>query len=495
MKFQLLAFTVFSLAISAGQAADRPNVLLIVADDQGFADFGFMGLRDDVKTPHLDQLAKEGTVLTQAYATSAICSPARMGLTTGRYQARFGAYHYGGARALTSAEAEKTLPARLQKAGYRTAHFGKHHFVGSATKTPGQIGFPLQLGYDRFFGSVGGRIHYLHHSDALREDYGHPFAILQMALGTMWDNDRAVDDWEGFTTDDWTDRAIEFIDQETEDPFFILLAYNAVHNFAWQLPEAELKKRNLPTFEDLKLPATMSKKEAGAAYMEWYARPHRREMPEGRGWYLAQLELMDSAIGRLSDHLEKSGISDNTIIIYTIDNGGCTPDWAENGPLAGGKYHLLEGGTRTLTIVKYPGRVANAYINDSLVFSALDIAPTLLQWCGVPYEENAFDGISQVKSLSEKDSGFDSERVLHWDLGFQWSVRSGKWKLMKTIDEKASQRISNTEQIDIRSGIHLYNLEDDPGETRNLADQSPEIVERLTRLHVDWRAEVGSKAE
>lgn len=372
----LLAF------VQTSTAAKRPNILLIVADDQGYADFGFRGLRNDIDTPVLDRIASEGTTLTQAYATSAICSPSRMGLTSGLHQARFGAFHYGGGRGMNEVEVTKTLPARLQRAGYRTAHIGKHHFVGNRGSQPDQHAFPLGLGYDRFFGSVGGRIHYLYHSEAKREEYSP-----RMSMETMWDNDQALENWEGFTTDDWTDQAIDFIAEPSEKPFFVQMAYNAVHNFAWQLPPEELEKRGLPTLEDLKVPQGLSKAEAAEAYNEWYDGVHRHTMPEGRGWYIAQLD-----------------------------------------------------------------------------------------------------------ALSGKKTKPNSDRILHWDLGFQWSLRSGKWKLLVTEDNEKAANLEKKEALYVAKGVHLYNLVEDPSETQNVAAQYPEIVQQLQRQHDEWRTEVDAVA-
>jgi arylsulfatase A-like enzyme len=489
IKKSILIFGLLVIA-QVSAAVKRPNILLIVADDQGYADFGFRGIRDDINTPVLDRISREGTTLTQAYATSAICSPSRMGLTSGLHQARFGAFHYGGGRGMNEVEVTKTLPARLQQAGYRTAHIGKHHFVGNRGSQPDQHAFPLGLGYDRFFGSVGGRIHYLYHSEAKRTEYSP-----RMAMETMWDNDQALKDWEGFTTDDWTDQAIDFIAEPSEKPFFVQMAYNAVHNFAWQLPGEELEKRGLATLEDLKVPQGLSKAEAAEAYTKWYDGVHRHTMPEGRGWYIAQLELMDAAIGRILDHLKHNSLEEDTIVIYTVDNGGCTSDWAENGPLEGSKYHLFEGGTRTMTLVRYPNQVTAGKVNDDLIFSHLDIAPTLLDWCGVSYEKNAFDGVTQTDALIGKKTKSNSDRILHWDLGFQWSLRSGKWKLLVTEDDEKAANLAKKEALYVAKGVHLYNLVEDPGETQNLATQYPEIVQQLQRLHNEWRAEVDADAK
>ena len=370
--------------VQTSTAAKRPNIILIVADDQGYADFGFRGLRNDIETHVLDRIASEGTTLTQAYATSAICSPSRMGLTSGLHQARFGAFHYGGGRGMNEVEVTKTLPARLQRAGYRTAHIGKHHFVGNRGSQPDQHAFPLGLGYDRFFGSVGGRIHYLYHSEAKREEYSP-----RMSMETMWDNDQALENWEGFTTDDWTDQAIDFIAEPSEKPFFVQMAYNAVHNFAWQLPPEELEKRGLPTLEDLKLPKGLSKAEAAEAeaYNEWYDGVHRHTMPEGRGWYIAQLD-----------------------------------------------------------------------------------------------------------ALNGKKTKPNSDRILHWDLGFQWSLRSGKWKILVTEDNEKAANLEKKEALYVAKGVHLYNLVEDPSETQNVAAQYPEIVQQLQRQHDEWRTEVDAVA-
>jgi len=477
-------------ALVTGYGDDRPNILLIVSDDQGYVDFGFRGMPSDVNTPVLDRLASESTVLTQAYATSAICSPSRMGLTSGRYQARFGAFHYGGGRGMNKEEVTRTLPARLQQAGYRTALIGKHHFVGNQSSQPDHHTFPLGLGYDRFFGATGGRIHYLYHSESKRKAFSD-----RMAMGPMWDNNRIVPEWEGFTTDDWTDEAIDFIGDDSDRPFFLQMSYNAVHNFAWQLPSEELEKRGLPFFKDLVIPEGMSKTNGQELYYQWYDTVHRHTLPEGRGWYLAQLELMDAAVGRILDHLKQNSMEENTIVIYTVDNGGCTSDWAENGPLQGSKYHLFEGGTRTPTLIRYPNRVPGGRVNEDLIFSHMDIAPTLHDWCGIPYAEESFDGVSQAATLSGKDTQSHRNRTLHWDLGFQWSVRSGDWKLIVTEDEERADRLAKTEALYVAQGVHLYNLQEDPGEEHNLAVQNPDIVQRLRHLHEDWRTIVDADAK
>ncbi|MFT5151404.1 MAG: arylsulfatase A-like enzyme, partial [Planctomycetota bacterium] len=456
--------------------ARTPNVLLIVADDQGYADLGFLDWKDDVRTPELDRLAAESIYLPNAYASAPICNPSRVGMLTGQYQQRWNNFFYGGGNGLPAETT--TIAERLRAAGYATGYFGKVH-TGGPDRSPEAYGFPLNFGFQRFFGTTtGGRVNYLHHGPKAKKAFGK--AAGQMAVGSMW-NDREAIDFEGFTTEAFGQEARTFIEEQHEQPFFAMVAFNAVHNFAWQLPKKELEVRGLDAFPDWdpKL----------EPYLEWYKRVHRRDWPEGRAYYLAQLECMDREVGLMLDQLDALGIAENTIVIYTVDNGGCVPDWADNGPLAGSKYHLLEGGTRTPTIIRMPGSAREASTYKG-VFSALDLAPTLCDWIGVEADPAEFDGSSQLARLQGTASA-PEERELHWDIRWQWSVLRGKWKLMHTTDPDFAKRESNFEQVAVRSGVHLYDLEADPGEVHNLAPDKPELVAELTALHNAWRKHVG----
>lgn len=451
----------------------KPNVLLILADDQGWADFSYLGLKDDVSTPNLDRLAAEGVTMPQAYASSPICNPSRVGLITGRYQQRWNNFYYGGGQGLP-AEAI-TLAERLKAAGYATGYFGKVH-TGGPDNGPNKPGFPLNQGFDRFFGTTcGGRVHYLYHSREAQQRYGK--AAGQMEVEPMWDDDQQIE-WEGFTTVDWTQQTMDFIDRHHDRPWFAFLNHNAVHNFAWQLPDEELEARGLERFPDWNADEI--------EYREWYKGVHRRDWPEGRAYYLAQLEVLDREVGRLLDHLNQRGMAEETLVVYTVDNGGCVPDWADNGPLAGSKYHLMEGGTRVRTFVKMPGVLPEGRVHEG-VFSCLDLAPTICELVGVATERGAFDGRSQLAELKGERKA-DPNRTLHWDTGWQWSVRMGDWKLLVTTNENRARSSANFEQVDVRFGTHLYNLAEDPGEEHNLAAQRPDLVDMLTERHRAWRA-------
>ncbi len=461
-------------ADTTGDAKRKPNVVLIIADDQGYADFGFLKRMDDVSTPRLDQMAAEGVFLPNAYATSPICNPSRVGMITGRYQQRWNNFYYGGGKGIPREAV--TLPERFKEAGYATGYFGKVH-TGGPDRKPEAAGFPLNWGFDRFYGTTtGGRVHYLYHSKEAVERYGK--AARQMMVAPMWDQDQRVE-FDGFTTEAFGEKARDFIAANQDQPFFAVISFNAVHNFAWQLPKKELEARGLEEFPDW---------DGEQDYYEWYEGVHRRDWPEGRKYYLAQLECLDREVGRIMDQLKQLGIDDNTIVIYTVDNGGCVPDWADNTPLAGSKYHLLEGGTRTPTIWRMPGTIPTGRISFG-VHSALDFAPTLCDLAGIPHKADAFDGSNQLAILQGRQLA--GERVLHWDVGWQWSIRAGDWKLMVTENEKRAKGSANFEQVGVRMGVHLYNLKDDPSERNNLATKMPDKVEKLTALHREWRNSIG----
>jgi len=453
----------------------RPNVLLIVADDQGYADLGFLGLKADVETPQLDRLAASGLYLPHAYASSPICNPSRVGMLTGRYQQRWNNFFYGGGRGLPLEAV--TLAERLREAGYATGYFGKVH-TGGPDRKPEAYGFPLNQGFERFYGTTtGGRVHYLRHGPEAQEEFGK--AARQMAVGPMWDDARSID-FDGFTTTAFAEETLEFIDANQSRPFFALLAFNAVHNFAWQLPPEELEAHGLEPFPDWD--------PAKEKYLDWYKGVHVRDWPEGRAYYLAQLECMDREIGRLLDQLEELGLREDTLVIFTVDNGGCVPDWADNGPLAGSKYHLLEGGTRTPTLISMPGELPSGVVHEGIV-SALDLAPTICALTEVDAPAEAFDGLDQLPRLRGELPPITG-RDLHWDIAWQWSVRSGDWKLMETRDEARARRQADFEQVGVRTGTHLYDLGADPGETTNLAEERPQVVEELRARHAAWRARV-----
>ncbi|MEE2815479.1 MAG: sulfatase-like hydrolase/transferase [Actinomycetota bacterium] len=469
----------------------RPNILLIVSDDHGYADRSAEGT-PGVRTPVLDRLAAEGATCTDAYVTAPICSPSRAGLITGQYQQRWGGLWFDSAH-IGSAP---TIAERLRDAGYATGYFGKVHY---GDETAADRGAPTHHGFDEsFFGLAGqsmGRLHYLHHSADAVAEYGE--AAEAMGVQPFWSGEEPVE-FNGFTTDEIADRAEAFIErQDDEQPFFAMVAFNAVHNFCWQLPDDELAARGLQSPGDW---------HPGASeYLDWYDGAISPNLPDGRAFYLAQLELMDRAIGRLLDRLDASGIADDTIVVYLTDNGGSQCNYGDNGALRGTKYTLWEGGIRVPFLVRWPG-VAAARTVVSEPVSALDLTATFAAAAGLA--ENADDDGRDLRPLLEGDVDDDTpgaqdgranratgERELHWDCGWQWAVRRGDWKLLSVAgDSPTAQYVRAVEHTSTGDGLILTDLVGDPGERDNLAARRPRLVAQLTRAHERWREQVGLPA-
>ncbi|ATG55956.1 arylsulfatase [Brachybacterium ginsengisoli] len=464
--------------------ARRPHIVLIVSDDHGFGDLGFRGIDPEVSTPHLDALAAEGRVFDNAYVTAPICSPSRAGLITGVHQARWGAHWF--TDSAMAPEQISTLPERLLEGGYRTGCFGKIHY---GADEPGSRSCPPRHGFETsFYGLAAqsmGRLHYLHHSRAHEQAYGE--AAARHGVSPMWEGEERVD-CERHLTEEFVERAIDFVDAPDERPFFAMVAFNAVHNFAWQLPQHELDARGLPQHPDFDAETS--------EYLDWYDGAVEPNLDNGRQYYLAQLEIMDREIGRLRAHLETAGLAENTIVIYMTDNGGSRCNYGRNTPLEGSKYTLFEGGVRTPMLISWPGVTEPGSVSRALV-SSLDLTPTLLAAAGLePREGDVGDGIDLRESC--EDPTAPVHEVLHTDCTFQWSVRTPQWKLRYVDPDSAVRRsILQVEHTDIGQGLQLSPATATLAgidETVDLAAQHPEVVRELTALHEAWRAEVDESA-
>lgn len=466
--------------LSMPETQGRPNILVIVSDDHGYADRSSLGIREDVVTPGLDRLAAEGVTCSDAYVTAPVCSPSRAGLIAGRYQQRWGAQWFDTSE--IGGEDNPTIAERLRGQGYVTGYFGKIHY---GSEGPGDRGTPPEHGFDEsFYGLAGqsmGRLNYLHHSAESVADYGEEASVC-MAVQPLWDG-RDPCEYEGFLTPEIARRARSFISEHADEPFFAMVAFNAVHNFCWQLPPEELERRGLPEFEDW---------HPGAAeYIDWYDGAISPNLPNGRAYYLAQLELMDAEIATFLDQLVTLGIDRNTLIVYTTDNGGSTCNYGVNTPLRGTKYTLWEGGVRVPFIVRWPGALPAAQVCGGLV-SSMDILPTALAAVGAPVEESDSDGVDLLSHLLGAP---EAHNALHWDCGWQWAVREDNWKL-RWVDEASpvGDYVRRVEHTDPGRGLMLVDLAKDPGEQRDLSIERPDVVERLLALHTAWREEVGLSA-
>lgn len=470
----------------------RPNILLIVSDDHGYADRSALGA-PGVRTPHLDRLAAEGVTCTDAYVTAPICSPSRAGLITGRYQQRWGSLWFDSADIGTA----PTIAERLRDAGYATGYFGKVHY---GDETVADRGAPPHHGFtESFYGLAGqsmGRLHYLHHTEEAVAEHGE--AAGAMGVQPFWSGEDPAE-FDGFTTDEIADRAIDFMRRHTDAaPFFATVAFNAVHNFCWQLPEEELAARGLDGFADW---------HPGAGeYLDWYDGAISPNLPDGRAYYLAQLELMDRAIGRMLDALDANGAARETIVVYLTDNGGSQCNYGDNGDLRGTKYTLWEGGIRVPFLVRWPGVTAPRSVVSEPV-SALDLAATFAAAAGLPPcgEDDGQDlralltgpeESTEREEPAEPEEPADADgtalRELHWDCGWQWAVRRGDWKLLSVSgDEPTAAYVREVEHTEPGDGLILTDLRTDRAESENLAGRHPDVVRELQEAHRRWRAEVG----
>ena len=434
---------------------------MIVVDDLGYADMSCTGLAKDVQTPNIDKLAKRGVRFTSAYATAPICNASRISLITGCYQQRQGQYWYSGP-GLHNPEIA-TVAEILEEHGYATGYVGKFHH-GSSDKSAGR-GFPLNHGFQYFYGFSGGTKHYLHH--------GKEYENRKLHEGPMWVQ-REQQDVEGFTTELFGEKSREFIRKNKTQPFYLHISFNAVHNFAHQLPKEYLKEKGLKGFADRK---------PNEDYWEWRKKIGYPAHPEGRAYYLDQLHFLDREIGLIMNELKTQGLSDHTAIIFVSDNGGSLVTYANNGGLKGGKYTLFEGGTRVPMIVAYPSAFETNIVSDSIV-STMDLLPTICKLTGTSTPAG-LDGIDMSPLLTGSRQSLGS-RSLFWDTIFENSVRKGKWKLLIT------KRTPNPKLqiVDTPKGMFLYDLERDPGETTDRSSEHPEIVKELRLQLQPWQKSI-----
>ena len=356
----LIAFGMASLA--QGAESLKPNIIVIVADDQGYADLGIQGGKD-IPTPHIDSIAKHGVRCSNGYVSGPYCSPTRAGLLTGRYQQRFGhEFNPGGASAsgdLGLTLSEKTLANRLKAAGYATGMVGKWH-LGSAPKF-----HPMQRGFDEYFGFLGGAHSYLE-VGAGRD------AVLR---GT-----EPVDK-VSYLTDDFAREAVAFIDRHHSQPFFLYLPFNSVHN----------------------------PMHATAKYLDRFA----SIKDERRRTYAAMTSAMDDAVGAVLDKLDETKVADNTLIFYFSDNGGPPVNGSNNGVLRGNKAQTLEGGIRVPFFVQWKAKLPKGVVYEQPVIQ-LDIAPTALAAAGVTIGTEAkLDGVNLLPYLAGENKTAPHE-ALYW---------------------------------------------------------------------------------
>ena len=409
--------------------ADRkPNFIFILADDLGYADLGCYGGRSGC-SPVLDRMAAEGLRFTQGYANSSVCSPTRFALATGRWQHRLrGAAdeplssRARGMAALGLPPGHPTMASLLRDAGYATALVGKWHLG-----FPPHFG-PLKSGYQEFFGPMSGGVDYFSHRDS-------------SGTNDLYENETAVRR-EGYLTDLISERAVQFIEKRKDEPFLLSLHYTAPH-WPWETREDEAESRRIE-----KLYHT----DGGSL-----------------ATYTTMIRHMDEGIGHLLSILKRKGLDENTLVVFTSDNGG--ERFSDTWPLVGRKMDLLEGGIRVPYIVRWPARAPAGKTTGQLAIT-MDWTATFLDAAGVAQDrEYPMDGVSLVSCIENPDSVF--ERELFWRMKFrdQKAMRAGAWKWLS-----------------IEGDEFLFDLSKDERERANLANRAPDRLAAMKKRYLEWEA-------
>jgi arylsulfatase A-like enzyme len=433
----------FQATVIQQSSPGRPNVVLIMTDDAGYADIGSYGA-PDIRTPNIDSLARDGVKLTDFYANAMSCTPTRAGLISGRYQQRYGIEFVLPAPGLPGSDLGlpplvHSLPLLLRRNGYATALVGKWHLGYRREFSPRAHGFDL------FFGYKSAAIDYYTHLTTRPSD-GAQFVSGQPDL---WEDDAPVEQ-NGYMTDLITGRAVEFINRNATRPFFIDVAFNAPHS-PTQRPD----------------------------------NPEGTTAPGGatRADYAAVMERVDRGVGEILQALRTRGLERNTIVIFTNDNGGV--GLSNSAPLFHRKFSAWEGGIRVPALLRWPGRIPAGTVSAQ-VGMTMDLTASILAATATPVPpDSRLDGINLLPILQREAP--EAERTLFWRTGGpspvnmnQKAVRSGDWKLV--IDGAVTR-------------VFLFDVKADPGERQDRFAQRQDIVQRLQQLLAEWERNVDAEAK
>lgn len=421
------------------KSSDRPNIVLIMADDLGYGHLGCYG-QTKIRTPCIDRMAREGTRFTQVYAGHCVCAPSRSTLMTGYHTGHTSVRVNGGGAPLLPDDV--TVAEVLTKAGYTTGIFGKWGLGDHGT-----TGVPYKQGFDEFFG-------YLHQVHA---HFYYPWFL--------WHNDRRFELTENigqkqrqYSHDVIVTQAMDFVRRNQKGPFFLYLPLTIPH-FELLVPEDSLREY-------------AGKFPEPEPYVD--PRKHYADQPTPRAAFAAMVTRMDRDVGRLLELIQSLGIDEETIVFFTSDNGGyrlAEEFFQGNGGLRGGKGVLYEGGIRVPMIVRWPGKV-RAGATDDFVWAFWDVMPTLAELAGAQAPQG-IDGVSVAPRLLGREQA-PPDRILYWEIirqgdGRPWS-QALRWKDWKAVRPRGNLP------------LEVYDLANDRSETNNVADSRPEITKRLADL-------------
>ena len=443
-------FLAASAAPSLLAQTRRPNIIVILTDDHGSGDLSCYGSQE-IRTPHIDSIARDGLLFNNWYANAAMCAPSRAGLMTGRHPIRAGVPtngpHLPGS--------QKTIAALLKNHGYATAAVGKWHLGVAASHSP------LDHGFDLFFGFHAGCVDYYSH----RYYWGDPKTV---NYHDLYRNREEIFEDGQYLTERLTAEAIQFIRRAQAQPFFLYLAYNAPH-YPMHAPRKYVERFN--------------------------------HLPLERRTYAAMIAAVDDGIGEIRALLRGLQLTNDTLILFTADNGATTePRAGLNGQPAtagsnrgfrGFKFSLFDGGVHVPAVMAWPGRIP-AGRKTSQIAAHYDLAPTLLAAAGIPeMPKDHFDGTSLWPAIAKGE--VMTRPPLHWQNGPQLAIRKGEWKLTLNGYEANGGPDSRKPKTG-EDAIFLANLEQDPGEKKNLRNDFPAVAEALEKEVKVWLEAVRKSA-
>ena len=447
LKNLVCVWTYLLASIGVSQAAPKPNVIVILADDLGAVDLGCYGAQD-METPHLDALAGRGIRFTQFYSGAPVCSPSRAALLTGRYPVRCGVPSNAGSQRGDPAglpPSEITMAETFKAAGYATALVGKWHLGYTPEKSPSAQGFGFS------FGHMGGCI----------DNYSHFFYWSGPNIHDLHRNGQEVFHDGEYFPDLMVSEASQFLDKHRDQPCFMYFAMNMPH-YPYQGDSKWLDR-----FQHVKYP---------------------------RNLYNAFVAAQDERIGALLAKLDTLGLRENTIVVFQSDNGHSTEERAHfgggsSGPYRGAKFSMFEGGLRLPAIISWPEKLPSGSVRKQIVH-ACDWLPTLATLCDIKLLNLDLDG-ADLGAVLRSEHAQSPHETLYWQVGLgaaaQWAVRSGPWKLIGSSRDTTDGR----KPIDIKN--FLANIDLDPGEKQDFADEHPEVVTRLHQLHQQWSARASAR--
>lgn len=435
--FFVLTVFIFSCKNKEINNTENPNVILIFADDMGYGDVGFLGATD-ILTPSIDKLAKSGVIFNQGYVTASVCGPSRSGILTGVYQQRIKAdenipeddYPTKRGRIAGIPLTQSMLPELLKPFGYHTGVIGKWHVGLDEAKRP------LSRGFDEFYGFLNGSHSYYKSTMEFGSNHG---------LWPIFRNEKKVE-FNGYTTDVFSDEAVNFIERNKDEPFFLYLSYNAVHH-PWEVPDAYVDR--VKHIED-----------------------------EDRRLFSGMMLAMDDGVGRVMKTLKEHNLDENTLIFFISDNGspkGQSGTMSNTGGLRGWKGDTYEGGIRVPFTVSWPGIIPENSIYEYPV-STLDVVATITASLGIkkPLKGFDFDGVDLVPFVNgNKNKNERPHDVMYWRRKDDYAIRVGDWKLEWNDDEP-------------NRNVELFNLAEDPYEKKDLSEKYPEKLAELQDKFDAW---------